>query len=458
MLRDTREKKIFTIALGVKLVLFLVVYLIFGTHGFFSTDDSWGYMRLAGNMVHERTFSDATEAPFVPDALNTPGYPLYLAVTAIPFDTAFVSIIIQIVMLSFATVLLYRTLCYFFPYKTAFVTSLLFALEPWNVYSATSVLSETIFLVCFIAGLYAFVRLLHEHTIHQAYIAGLLLSAATLVRPVTLYMLPIFFLVYIGHLLFIPFQKKYILYAGVFLCASYALVLGWSFRNMYHFDSFSLTTKGAYTLYFYDAAQFLVYRDVISPDVAQDRLIERARQTFPEVRIKDDLKHVRYGPYLTSETFKIIGENPFLYTKMHTISFATFLLSDGYRLLLRELRLSDKTLPNISMALFRGDIKSIFNYFVTDPVSAFLFWVGFVFWALINLSALCAVFFAWWRKEEKKIIWFFVFSMVCVAYFGLILGPVAQARYRVPVTLFLFPMAIYTLSVLRILWLSRNRV
>ncbi len=441
------EKRIFTIALVVKILLFIPIYMMFGTHGFFSTDDSWGYMRLAGNIVHEQIFSDATEAPFIPDALNTPGYPFYLAITAIPFNTAFLSILIQIVLLSFVTVLFYRTLSYLFSERVSFVSTILFAVEPWNVYTSNTVLSEAMFLVFFISGLYFFVRSFFVFNLRYVLFAGFLLSIATIIRPVTLYFLPLFFITY-GVYFWIKQKKNFFVYTLVCFLALYSVVGGWSFRNYIHFNSFSLTTKGAYTLYFYDAGQFLVYKKGILASEAERMLIDQAKKDNPEVQQKDDLKNVFYGKYLTQKTFEIIGKDPILYAKMHAVSFATLFFSDGYRLLLRELRISTKPLPNISLLLFRGDVSGVIKYLYSDPLNGLLFLFGFLFWIIVNLCAIFAPFFVWYKRDSRLLFLVFTFSILSILYFGLITGPVAQARYRVPITLFLFPMAIYTLFAL----------
>ena len=64
-----------------------VVVAIGGYFQPFSAIQSDGYLPLAVNLYHYHVFSYSTSAPFVPEALQVPGYPLFLAVFAAPWGS-----------------------------------------------------------------------------------------------------------------------------------------------------------------------------------------------------------------------------------------------------------------------------------------------------------------------------------------------------------------------------------
>ncbi len=135
------------------------------------------------------------------------------------------------------------------------------------------------------------------------------------------------------------------------------------------------------------------------------------------------------------------------FAKMQFLSMTTFLFSDGYRLMLQHFHISGQPLPNITLLVFHAKFGEIFNYFKSSGIFAIAFVVGLIFWGLTGLLAFISLFLIW--RSEKKVKFAVISGILLILYFAILTGPVAQARYRVPVTPFLFPLAIYSLFKLK---------
>jgi hypothetical protein len=149
-----------------------------------------------------------------------------------------------------------------------------------------------------------------------------------------------------------------------------------------------------------------------------------------------------YAPYLTQKSKEIITSSPYLFAKLYIVSLGTFFLSDGYRLLWYELSGGAITLPNITQEIVRGNLSFVGTYFAKEPLSAIAFFVGFMFWGCVFLCATIGTICGLWSR--RRVIQLSVcVCVVMVAYFALLTGPIAQARYRIVVTPFLFMLASY---------------
>ena len=142
----------------------------------------------------------------------------------------------------------------------------------------------------------------------------------------------------------------------------------------------------------------------------------------------------------------MIRESPSLFIKMYAISLGTFFLSDGYRLLWYEMSGGAITLPNITRAIATGKTDIIWEYLRSEPLQASAFLFGFLFWAATFLLALIGTARGLLRGERSLQLAVLA-SVVIVAYFALLTGPVAQARYRIVVTPFLFMLASYGVTI-----------
>ncbi len=441
-----RNEKIVAGAALLAVGFFIALTLL--QHGFsqpFSQIESDGYLPLAVNLYEHQSFSYSTTAPFVPEALQVPGYPLFLAVFAAPFDSVIPALVVQAVLWALAAVLLYRLGAGLFSSGVRFWAAVLFAIEPFGAFTAAMALSEALFMFLFIGGLYLLRLAVEEQRLLAWAFAGLVLGMSILVRPIALYVLPLIFLL---AALWGWRLKQTWPFLGLVLAVICLVTLpgAWVARNYADFGVATISTKGPFTLYFYDVEQLLEYRDHQSPQQTSDKLFAQA-QAATGVHTKDELRSPRYAAYLQTASFAYLKSNPALYAKLHVMSVATFFFSDGYRLLLSELGGYVAPLPNITKSIAERQWRALATYFSANPFSALLFAVGSAFWGLVALLAAASPFFAW-RTGERRVLFSTLFFIGLMVYFALLTGPVAQARYRIVIEPFLFVLMAYSLSIL----------
>lgn len=440
-----RENIIFLASIVVKLAMFFLI-LFFGMEGSSAFDDSDGYYPLAVNLYQYGVFSYQNTPPFSPEVVHAPGYPFFLSLFAAPFSSVIPAVLIQIVLASLGAILLYRFLGGVFPDNVRFWGVLLYAIEPWNAYSASSVLSESIFVFLLITTLYLARTAWQKDRALYWIISGVFLGAAAYIRPIALYLGllgGVFVLVmhYWNSRIFLKSAGRAVLFLGAF-----CLVISfWSFRNYERFGSWSFSMKGPFTLYFYNVQQLLIYKEGISAGESAGRLFEMAKISHPEIQERDDLRHPKYAPYLYKASREIITGDPITFAKMYFLSIGTFFLSDGYRLLLKSLFPAwQSQLPNITLLVANADISGILNYLKISGLNGLVLLIGLFFWGSVTLLSALAFPISFLKKEASHLRIIVVLLIGLILYFALLTGPVAQARYRVPITPFLFILATYS--------------
>lgn len=436
---DARERTLFAWSLAAKLVFVAIVLSVTGLSAPLSSLESDGYLPLAQNLYEHGAFSYSSEAPFISEAMHAPGYPVFLAITAVPWGSIIPTFLIQAFLLSLCTVLLYRLAAGVFEERTRFFGALVFGLEPFTSYAAATALSESLFLTLFIGGL-LMLRRAYEHRGFKRFAsAGFLMSLALMVRPIILYALPLMalFVLCVGHV-----SARARLFALVgFLAGLVVLPGAWALRNYQAYGVPVLATKGPYTLYFYNAELLLEHTRGLSPSEATEELVRIARERYPEVRSKEDMRSPAYAQYLSSEALELIAESPITYAKIHVSGLFTLFLSDGYRLLRNELLEDAYPMPNITKSILTGSFGMVWDYFKESPFSALLFFLGAAFWGLASLLAFSASIALILPGTSARTRTYIGLGLLCIAYFALMTGPLAQARYRIVITPFLFMLA-----------------
>jgi len=169
-------------AAAVRLVLAIFEYSQMGVSALLHSD-TYTYLIPGRNLLlHGQFMADG-----VPDLLRTPGYPLFLAVTSLGgFPLA--SAINQ--LLSALTLILVWKLgrAVFQDERIALGAVWLFAFEPIAMGSSFVLTSETLFLAIFLLCMERLAAFLRGRDLRVLAVAGLLLGVTTLVRPVTYYL------------------------------------------------------------------------------------------------------------------------------------------------------------------------------------------------------------------------------------------------------------------------------
>lgn len=156
--------------------------------------DAKKYFFLAINLANQGIYSTDIEAPFSATTTITPGYPLFLVpaiALADSLETSFRAIlIIQSLLGALGVLLLYLLSLRALPSHWAAAFGFILALLPHHIVFGGYVLTETWFMLLFIASIYALIRHMDSDTLFWLFLAGLLCGMAALTRPAALMLMP----------------------------------------------------------------------------------------------------------------------------------------------------------------------------------------------------------------------------------------------------------------------------
>ena len=224
----------FKMIIGMLVLLRIILFVFFVTaEGQYIEEDSGYYIWLADILREHHVFSQDSKPPFIPQVFRTPGYPVFLA------------LIKSLGMISpywvvFWQELIYGASCFVFYHfaqkiftKSVTRAGLIFLLlEPGGLATPKMVLSETLFLPFFLAGMLAIAYYLRDKNWRYLMLAGFLMGLGAFVRPAIVY----FPLLVAFVLLFCNLQngKKY-LHITLFLLVFVLSISPWLYRNYYYF-------------------------------------------------------------------------------------------------------------------------------------------------------------------------------------------------------------------------------
>ena len=191
--------------------------------------------------------------------------------------------------LSLATIgLVYRIALELFANSTAALgAALLLAVEPLAIVYTSLLLTETLFTFLFVLFLFFFLRHLRSDATLPLVASGVVLAAATFVRPVTYY-LPIVLLAgLLVRTLWLSDRWPRLAQAAVFMLVCCLPLGAWQIRNFRVADYPAFTASGDFNMYYHQAAWAVAHREHKTlTDVQKEFAIyddQRLAQLHPEL-------------------------------------------------------------------------------------------------------------------------------------------------------------------------------
>jgi Dolichyl-phosphate-mannose-protein mannosyltransferase len=306
--------------------------------------DTGTYVRPALALLHLGAFSPSPEVAPEPEINRTPGYPLLIAATwgalgarpwAVPALGALLSAGTALVAAGLAARL--------FGARAAILAAVLVSCEPGTFFRSLDVLSDTPFTFCLTLFVAAFAGYAHGDGTSPAR-AGLWLALATLVRPLSYYLIPLAaFLVLVVARRAGRSRLAASGAAAAFLAPAVLLVGGWEARNLVRAHAFTLSPIASSELLYYRAAPVLARAENVSVLEMQERLGNRERwyrsgggtehEIFGDARYADlfpvtsRLSLVELNVRWRREALSILGAHPFLAAAMALKGAAVLLLT-----------------------------------------------------------------------------------------------------------------------------------
>jgi 4-amino-4-deoxy-L-arabinose transferase-like glycosyltransferase len=391
--------------------------------------DSVGFVLLADELLSTHQFTSSYVETF-----RTPGFPMTLASWKGVFGSYRFFPLFQIFLTFLTSVFIYFIGKKLFRNSVGMVGAVLYLLSPNVIFHANVILSETVFVFLLVLAVFL-VLCGNERKPWREVGSGLALGFAVLVKPIAIILPLLIMLVYAVKNWSNGVERKRIIAGGVIILLCFgATVMPWLARNHAKTGVVGFSSVSSVNLFFYNVPEFLSFRDGISPDQGREIMAEKVPNIPP--REWADLRH---SSDLMNAGLSVIKDDPIGYAKFHALKTIPFFLSSGLDNIFvvyndvvdREVfKYSDANLTNL---LAEGNYKALLaemkKSFATSAEQ-------FVWLGLLLLAVPALVFGKGYRLNV-------LFLILFVAYFAVLTGPVAYARFRMPVEPFIMLLAVF---------------
>jgi 4-amino-4-deoxy-L-arabinose transferase-like glycosyltransferase len=423
---------IFAVALVARLLVFAAVapWSMSVTEQVNLNNDSPGYHDLARTLLEHGRFARGVDRE--PDALRTPGYPLFVAaVYGVCGERPWAAMLVQLVLDALACALFLVTLQRVMSDDAARWAAWFYALDPHLLLYGCLLLSDSLFVLALIVMFWLAVRAMErDFRWSDLALVGVTVGVATMVRPVAQY-LPVFLC---GWLLWTLRRtwKRAVASALVLGVAFGLTILPWLLRNEAQFGRMALSTSGDYNLLALNVAPVEAAKRGQDFDLTERQLRAEAdtlaaRDGRDPARM-NDFERAEYWKRLATQYLRAEpGAIAVAYAKGIVFTFLNLGTSDlvnslGYPATsLRDVHgMGNKIVAFVMM-------KSAVEISVAAVIALFLL----ASYALMLRGCACV------RQFTQPGAVLFLLAMI--VYFALIVGVGGLARFRLPIVPFYLP-------------------
>jgi 4-amino-4-deoxy-L-arabinose transferase-like glycosyltransferase len=408
--------------------------------GRFLDRDSASYHEPARALLQLGRFVASPETPELVETMRTPGYPLFLAgVYLVWGEYQPMAILVQILLSLGTMALVYRIACMLWNTGTALLATLLLALDITSFTYALKLMSETLFTLLLIAMVVAGIYLIKSpRKLHWAFLVGVLLAAATFVRPISYYLLVPLVLLYLGIGITQRWRRSQLLLAMALLVLPFLLLIGgWQVRNYLLTGSAQYSSVEGVNLLYRRGAAIVALQEDMDLQEARSQLWEESKpQEEPLPRRWTAVDDARWK----QEGMALIWRHPLLFIRSQLPGAVLLMATPGEGELLRMLGLPI------------GEIRSPLDYLnrFHMPLAVFMSLFALLYLAIVY----CGLLSWWWHRLRN---WRFssihLFTWIVVLYFVAVSAGQGYSRFRVPIMPIL---VLYAAHGLHQLWLARR--
>lgn len=397
--------------------------------------DATEYVTLARNLAAGNGF---TLYAGEPEYFRTPGYPLVLSVIFL-FGGGLVSVtILQILLAGVSVVLTYLVGRRLVSEPIAIGAALLFAAVPTTFLASAMTLTEAVFVVLFLLAAYLSVT---PPNTWKSLAQGMLLGVLILIRPMFLFLYPIF-LVYrliVDRKAVFQALKHVALVLGV----TCLIIFPWVLRNYSESGHFRISTIGPYNALFYNIVEFETYRRAVPKDVIQEEIFHSLGE-----RDTTQLRSFKYFDQESELAMSYLSAHPLAYGIFHLLKTAPFFLGSSVESAQRTLAEGGviSSAPediNLSSLILSKNYYEALRVGIKNPISTLETLIRFT----LLVCAILFIFMALLRRSPFAGL--ALFLAVLSGVFALLVGPVSMPRYRLPIEPFLFVLG---LGGMRVAW------
>ena len=449
MKRELKFKiSLFVLAFILPLFLALYSYQQNGM-GFFDSSlqgrlgDENGYGTIAKNIAEHGVFSASLVSPFVPDPIRTPIFPYFFALGYWLTGNFILSILLNILVGALTVVVVFEIAFIILGgVWPAFISALIFAVLPYRIFLSTGILADTLFLFLFSIFVLFFLKILKSPDGPKWWLvagSGALLGLATLTRPIVQFfiVIPAFCCLFLNSL-----EIKKRVGMIVVMTFSFLLILSpWLYRNYVNFDKAFISSLGDYHMFVSYIVPWRAFQQHITDSEASQIIQKELAHKYGQDVIHNEVATAELGQQAKRE----ILADPLSYIAFHLSTIPIYFLNNDVLLTLREA--FNVNLPNINMAqkILLGDLGGLFDLVYSSQIFfVLLFIVSYLLLALKTGLGIAGVFMYFRRSIPMAL-----FSLASIFYFPLIIGPEGNARFRLPVEIFLVIFSVFAIIEIR---------
>ncbi len=414
--------------------------------------DSWGYEQMAENLLkykaycppadtfHIENYSDyqLTGYAFLHyDTFRTPAYPTFMATIYFLAGIKPYLVIFFQILLSLVSVFYVYKICLliFNNFEFAKLSTLIFALDIHSAYVANQLLTDTLFVLFFLASTFYFLKAIETGKLFYIVACAYFMGVACLTRPVVLFYPSIAIVLLLAIKQSIGWKfKASIIYLLIFL----GIAGTWSYRNYEQYGHFKMTTE--------DGSGLLMYYAAYADARISHRNIDTVRVQYQKEANVHGFKNEK-DIFKQSDIYKTIAvdyikKNKVAYVKTHLLGGINMFFAIGNVGMAKVLDWDDDKQQESFAEI---STKRVLGNFTNHKRETVLGIFIILIMALQYIGALigCITLF----KNKKY--FFLVLFLLTAGYFTVITGVVGTYRYKLVVVPFICIAAGYGYTHLR---------
>jgi len=398
-------------------------------------EDQLMYIQLGKDMIEKGDFLQAISGNYIGFTDRLPGYPALLAAVYALFGESNMAVVVVQIFIDSLTCVIIGLIAESVITRGFIVAGIVSALNLNMIILSGMILTDTLFLFLFsIFILFAF-RYLRYLEKTKLFLAISFLSLATLVRPVSYYLILLILLLLIGFLVWKTKSFKQVIYSLLLYVLPVVVAFGSiHYRNYSEYNSFSLVSQGGgHAMYWVVPATYQYsgqgsYQE--GKIFAKNHIINAMKRDGIEVLPSNSFKGSNYHMKVAKEALLELG----LLNVLHAWSAGALINflspSAAYAPVVRAM-----DHPSFYATSGDGAIEKLINY-ITNT-NGFIYLMIIVVGSLISLIFLVVSMFGAYKmikfpqpgRWNKGTILFLLFIII---YFVAITGPIVGVKYRLP--------------------------
>ncbi len=399
--------------------------------------DAKGYHQLAETLLNHQRFSYSSTGDL--NTLRTPLYPIFIAASYFVFGIhPWVVLFLQALIDTLSCFILWLSIDRLFDRKTAYIAALFYALDPFMILYSTSLASDTLFVFILILSFFFFSYAINPKpktsVLIYYSIASILLGIATLVRPLSQYIMA-FIVVFILFAYRNQIKKAFAI--SLISCLLFlAAISPWLVRNYNNFGEISLASVGSYALLILYVKPLVMDQTGLDTLAAKKYLVNEANElAISNGQIPENLNDFQKSKYQKSIAIKYIKQHPIKFVEYFCIgmlhTFSNIATSEFARKLQLPVDMLDVDMK--STLNLKSVITSFFHSKSPNSLLIASVVLSYMIISYICLLSGSMIFF----KQQNTIP--YIFCAGLAFYFIFITGTTGIARYKLPAIPFYLP-------------------